>query len=64
MWCRLSRMTTVGSSVSVSSELHCSARLDKYCRSSCGGRKKTQLGLLDHKNFPLMPHYFFKFDID
>lgn len=30
MWCRLSRMTTVGSSVSVSSELHCSARLDKY----------------------------------
>lgn len=30
MWCRLSRMTTVGSSVSVSSELHCSARVDRY----------------------------------
>ena len=30
IWWRLSRITTVGSSVSVSSELHCSARVDRY----------------------------------
>ena len=38
IWWRLSRMTTVGSSVSVSSELHCSARLDRYWRRSWGGK--------------------------
>lgn len=30
MWWRFSRMTTVGSSVSVSLQLHCSARVDRY----------------------------------
>lgn len=35
IWWRLSRITTVGSSISHSSVLHCSARLERYCRRSC-----------------------------
>lgn len=41
MWWRLSRMTTVGSSASVRSELHRSARLDRYRRRSCGRGSPT-----------------------
>lgn len=43
IWWRLSRITTEGSSISHSSVLHCSARLERYCRRSCLKQSKSTL---------------------